>query len=329
MQNKIVSVVVPIYKTPIDYLKRCVESILNQEYADLDIILIDDGSESREIDELIGGIEDHRVTFIKKDNGGVSSARNIGLIRAKGYYVTFIDSDDWVELDFIKRLVENIENTNADLSIVDIAYEYTNGKTDNVVRGKGTGLVIQEFNGGDIWGHLLYSTKIGGFLWNKLFIKELIPQFLDEELHYSEDFVFVAEYCKNIEKAVFGDIKLYHYRQAQSNATSNYSFNSRILTLLDSYRKLEGIYSIYAPSELDNVKKNTLKIALNLRARYRFNKVDDSDSFTIIKRVINERMRHILLTHKISVSEKVNIILTWFFPTMLFRLKNRILGRKI
>jgi glycosyltransferase involved in cell wall biosynthesis len=328
MQNKIVSVIVPIFKTPIDYLKKCIESILNQKYADLDIIFIDDVSNMKEIDDLICGIEDHRIRFIKKDNGGVSSARNVGIIKAKGYYVTFIDSDDWVEPDFIQCLVENIENTNADLSIVDLVYEYPNNCNNGIKSGEGVS-IRHEIAGDDIWGYLLHSTKIGGFLWNKLFKKELIPQLLDENLHYSEDFVFVAEYCKNISKAVFEERKLYHYRQSQSNATSNLSFNPRIMTLLDSYQKLESIYCKYAPEELANVKKNTLKIALNLRSRYLLNKVEDEVSLASISKVIDERMKQILLTRKISILEKTNIIFTWFFPTTLFRIKNKILRRKI
>jgi len=323
-----VSVIVPIFKTPTEYLKRCVESLLNQEYTDLDIILIDDGSDRKEIDELIFSVDDQRVSYIKKENGGVSSARNIGLTKSKGDYIAFVDSDDWVEPDFIRRLVENIEEAKADLSIVDFKYEYPSNQKKAEYK-KDAIPNIQELARDEIWSSLLHSTKIGGFLWNKLFKKELITHLLDEKLHYCEDFVFVAEYCKSISKAVFEDAKLYHYRQAQGNAASNFSSNPRIMTLLDSYQKLESIYSKYASGELDNVKRNTLKIALNLRARYRLNRIEDAASLSIINEVIAGRMRHILLTPKVSICEKANIVFTWMFPTALFRIKNKVLGRKM
>lgn len=323
-----VSIIVPIYKTPIKYLKHCVESLLNQEYSNLDIILVDDGSEMEEIALYISEIDDPRISFIGKENGGVSSARNAGILQAKGDYIAFVDPDDWVDEGFINQLVENMEKEEADLSIVSFQYEYSDdcrNRADYKVESQ----FIQVIQGENTWKELLHSAKIGGFLCNKLFKKEFITQLLDEKLHYSEDFVFTAEYCRIVKKAVFQDAKLYHYRQGQGNATSNFSFNKKIMTLLDSYQKLEGIYGECASAELDSVVKNTLKIALNLRARIRLNKIRDSASRKRINTVIEQRMYRVLLSKKISVPEKANIILTWLFPTAMFRIKNRVLGRKI
>ena len=112
-----VSVVVPIYNVE-QYLEKCIESIANQTYDDLEIILVDDGSTDSSPSICDKWKElDHRVIVIHKENGGLSSARNAGLEVASGQYIMFEDSDDWLDLDIIKKSVERIENDNSDLVI--------------------------------------------------------------------------------------------------------------------------------------------------------------------------------------------------------------------
>lgn len=104
-----ISVIVPVYNI-IPYLPRCVHSIMNQSYRDLEIILVDDGSTDgtdRLCDEL--AVEDSRIRVFHKENGGSSSARNLGISKARGEYLGFIDSDDYIEPDMYQRLMEGIE----------------------------------------------------------------------------------------------------------------------------------------------------------------------------------------------------------------------------
>lgn len=325
--RELISIIIPVYNAEA-YLNPCLNSIVNQTYSEIEIILIDDGStdKSGEICDSYS-LVNSKVRVIHMANQGVSAARNIGIKQAKGKYIAFVDSDDWVEPNFIECLIYNMKKSNADLSIVDLVYEYSNedeGQSTNISR-----LDVKEISSDGIWFELLYSSKIGGFLCNKLFKKQFITRLLDESLHYCEDFVFTAEYCKNIEKAVCTDAKLYHYRQGQGNASSNFTYNSKIFTLLNSYQKIEEIYAEFAPEELDNVKKNTLKIALNLRARYKLNKVIDISSYQVIQSIICDRIKTVILSKKVSSQQKINILLTWMFPTILFRVKSTILGRKI
>ena len=102
-----ISVVVPIYKVKEELLKECIESIMNQSYRDLEIILIDDGSPDNSgkiCDDY--SKTDKRIKVIHKENGGVSSARNIGIENANGDWITFVDSDDYIEKDFCKKNVK-------------------------------------------------------------------------------------------------------------------------------------------------------------------------------------------------------------------------------
>ena len=106
MQKKLVSIIVPIYKVE-KYLKQCLDSILNQTYENIEIILVDDGSPDncgKICDEYASN--DKRIRVIHKENGGLSSARNAGLDVATGEYISFIDSDDYVSENFIKRLYD-------------------------------------------------------------------------------------------------------------------------------------------------------------------------------------------------------------------------------
>lgn len=115
MNNELISVIIPVYKVE-KYLDECIQSVINQTYKNLEIILVDDGSPDncgKICDEYAK--KDNRIKVIHKENGGLSSARNAGLDIARGEYISFIDSDDYVSKDFIKNM--SIQMANADLII--------------------------------------------------------------------------------------------------------------------------------------------------------------------------------------------------------------------
>ena len=112
---KLLSIIVPVYNVK-SYLKKCVESIINQTYTNLQIILVDDGSTdgSQDIcDEFAQ--RDSRIVVIHKENGGLSTARNVGMDRAKGAYIAFVDSDDWLEPNMYEALISQLEKHEADI----------------------------------------------------------------------------------------------------------------------------------------------------------------------------------------------------------------------
>lgn len=115
--NELITIVVPIYKVE-RYLSKCINSIINQTYKNIEVILVDDGSPDRcgEICDYYAK-EDFRIKVIHKNNGGLSDARNIGIDNAKGKYISFIDSDDFIDKDYIEILYNNLINNNAEISI--------------------------------------------------------------------------------------------------------------------------------------------------------------------------------------------------------------------
>ena len=134
-----ISVVIPIYNVE-KYIERCIDSVLNQTYMNLEIILVDDGSPDRcgEICDNYAQI-DKRIRVIHKENGGLSSARNAGLRIATGDYISFVDSDDWIEPHMYETLLKNAINYKAQIS--------SGGVTDLVEKGETYIPIKSTFNG--------------------------------------------------------------------------------------------------------------------------------------------------------------------------------------
>ncbi|MEZ7642641.1 glycosyltransferase [Streptococcus sp. 20925_1_24] len=117
-KGELISIIVPIYNVE-NYLRHCLESIQNQTYQNFECLLINDGSSDNSAEICREYVEkDSRFRYFEKENGGVSSARNLGIERSKGQYITFIDSDDWVDSDYLELLYMKINEYNADLAVL-------------------------------------------------------------------------------------------------------------------------------------------------------------------------------------------------------------------
>lgn len=117
MNEPLISIIIPIYRVE-QYLRRCLDSVVNQTYANLDIILVDDGSPDncpQICDDYAA--KDNRITVIHKKNGGLSDARNAGLDICKGKFISFVDSDDWIDTNYVKVLFDLLTETNTDIAI--------------------------------------------------------------------------------------------------------------------------------------------------------------------------------------------------------------------
>lgn len=204
MNNPLISVIVPVYNVE-KYLPRCIDSILAQTFTDFELLLIDDGSndKSGEICEEYAKI-DNRIKVFHKENGGVSSARNIGLDNAHGKFVSFVDSDDWLEPACLAECLKIAEIENADIVISD----YFVDEKKTIKR------MTQCFNGNLI--NDLFAGNIFGALWNKFFRLECIKEAqvnFDKDLNFCEDFVFLCElwqHSSNL-KIVLSHKAYYHY----------------------------------------------------------------------------------------------------------------------
>ena len=169
-----VSIIVPVYNGE-KVLKRCVESLLNQDHKDIEIILVDDGSKDSSF-EIISeyAAKDERIVPIHKENSGVSSTRNLAISKAKGDYIQFVDVDDWLPFDSTKLLVRALEENDCDMAIGDF-YRVV----DETVSRKGS------IKKGGVMSLVEYADKMlltpadfyYGVLWNKLYKKQLIDAY--------------------------------------------------------------------------------------------------------------------------------------------------------
>lgn len=322
-KSQLASIIVPYYNTPFDYWKQCLDSLRHQTYTNIEIIVVDDGSKpeySKALDDT--SALDSRLHIYHKPNEGVSSARNYAIEHCTGELLCFVDSDDWVEPDFVETLVNGLRQSDKHIAAVNWIAE-TGEEKQPILNS----VVPEILSKDEAYRALICSTEIQGFLCNKIFEKNLVPHGLDETLCYCEDFVFCSHYLTVTDGMSFINRQLYHYRQTGGNATSDFSFNPRIFTLLFAYKQAESVYQEQAPLYAHLVRCNVLKIALNLRARMYYNKVNDPECMQIISSTIHD-YSNVLSSH-ISISEKLNILLTWAFPVLLFKIKSFLLGRKI
>ena len=215
-----VSIIVPVYNAE-KFLNRCVDSILGQEYRDFELILVDDGSR-----DMSGSIcdayakTDERVVVIHKENSGVSDTRNQGIERAKGTYLQFVDSDDWLTPDATKLMVRAAEEHGCDMVISDF-YRVVG----DMVSRKGdieSDCVIdrEEFASFMMENPADYYY---GVLWNKLYRRDLVNRFgirMDAEISWCEDFMFNLEYIRHARRFYALHTPIYYYVKTKGSLAS-------------------------------------------------------------------------------------------------------------
>ncbi len=209
--NPVVSMIIPVYNAQ-DSIRRCVESVLNQGYTDFELLLVDDGStdSSGEICEEYKQ-KDSRVKVIHKENTGVSDTRNMGLKEAKGQYIQFLDSDDWITPDATNLMVRAAVESSCDMVIADfyrVIGERLSHKGDIDKDGL---LTLEEFAGFMMENPADFYY---GVLWNKLFKREIIEGYglsMDKTISWCEDFMFNLEYLRHTKTIYALRVPIYYY----------------------------------------------------------------------------------------------------------------------
>ena len=212
-----VSVIVPVYNGE-KCIKRCADSILSQDYPELELILIDDGSRDRswEIMQAIAAA-DHRVKAIHQENGGVSSARNRALAEASGTYVQFADADDWLPMDATKLLVREMEAQSADLAVGDF-YRVVDGNVSEKGAIETSGVLSLQQYADEMM--LAPADLYYGVLWNKLYRRDIIECYgirMDENINYSEDMIFNLEYLLHVKNIAILKAPVYYYQYTKGS----------------------------------------------------------------------------------------------------------------
>lgn len=236
-----VSLVVPVYNTDQIYLKKCIESMLNQTLQDIEIIIINDGS-TNNVEDVCKEYNDDRIVYIYQQNKGVSVARNIGIKNAKGKYIIFVDPDDYLPGDACETMYAKSEKYKVDILITSNYKHKEKLQRQNINQIKDfiINKNIQKKIEKSIISHLVYHPKFEfGAVWAKTFNRGFL---FKNNLSFviglkkSQDRVFMLECLNKSKLVVITKYKSYFYRYDNEHSICN-SYNNKIIDILESTLK--------------------------------------------------------------------------------------------
>ena len=309
-----ISIVVPVYNVE-KYLDKCINSILNQTLSEFELILIDDGS--KDSSGLICdkyAESDKRIKVIHKSNGGMSSARNVGLDVAKGKYIGFVDSDDWIESDMYELLYNICEDNNCDIANCSSIIHY---EQKTVING-GHSLIIH--NKEEAMKTMLEGKLYDEVVWTKLIKRKILNEIRFTEGIVYEDTDFTYRVIDKAQKVgCIGEPK-YHYIKRQNG----------IMNIAKKDLKIDGVlvynemYKFFRTNYL-NLSELVANKLVN-HAMYILDNISNSDDFKkykykydIVVNVLNENYKVIIRLNGLNIKQKILLTLTKINP-LLFKL---------
>lgn len=301
--KELVSVIIPFYNSQ-KKIKQAIQSIVDQTYENLQILLIDDGStdHSFPICRDFANV-DKRIDIYTGKNMGVSHARNIGLKASKGKYIYFIDSDDYIENNTIETLVTNIERFEADISIIGYSMYWDNGKVQNMSNPE-TFKVLEHEDAIKEW---FSSNLFKGFMWDKMFRSELFKDvFFPEGLSYMEDVYVGNKLFLKSQRIVYSGKNLYMYYQSDHNIT-NAAFKKSYL------QGLESIKFMIDFSKNNECKYDEAAYSRLIQTSYHFiEKIYDSNLEKEYKSELEELLNNIKLHQQYIFSRYIKKVNSFF-----------------
>ena len=300
----LISVIVPVYKVE-EYLNQCVESIVNQTYSNLEIILVDDGSPDNcpsMCDEWAK--RDSRIRVIHKTNGGLSDARNAGMAIATGEYIGFVDSDDWIHEDMYRLLYENMIETGSDIAACSVQNFYDDDRPPN--------MLIQNINSvlntKDALVSLINENRLKQPVWYKLYKHEIIKDLSFPKGKYHEDVFWSYLAVANATSISLIENVCYYYRQRESSIMGC-PFSLKRLDFLDAKVEMLKALNTLQP---DIIKLANLNLWFSCIYSYQMSlKYLNHSDFIIAKNKILEAKKHCTiptLSKEMNFKQKVWLI---------------------
>lgn len=306
MKN-LVSVIVPVYNTG-TMLIDTVQSILNSTYQQIEIVIIDDGSneDTANLCDFIAE-KDCRVAVYHENNHGVSIARNTGLKYANGDFIMFVDSDDLISANCISILVEELMSSGADVSMG--AYREWYGENNYKVYSKKFRKI--EYNEEEILREFLLDNTFDWNVWNKIYKKEMLDGVsFPEKVRIAEDMYFLFQVCQRIHKIVYVNDVLYDYRKQGESAMND----RNIKKFADSYEMIKRVYSeLMVSGNSQSIEWATIFYIKNSLRYLRF--LASKDQYNIATREFNEvrnaiiRIVNVRVFRKLRVKNKIEYLL--------------------
>lgn len=276
MKKSLISIIVPIYNTQ-QYLSQCIDSIINQTYSNIEILLLNDGSIDKSL-EICKQYEklDNRITVIDKKNSGVSDTRNVGIKLSKGKYIMFVDSDDILDRQCVEIIEKNTSSNS--LTICDINKFKGENYYNNTEKRKTLNIIkVSKNNFLDVYKKELINSPVGRLYETKIIKEKKI--FFDETVFLGEDLLFNLNYLYNIDFINVIDEKLYNYRLGNRNSLSQ----KYVKNMIDIKEKLCNEFSSFFSFEnKEKVNKECIKFYISVVSNEFHNK-----KINFIRRYIN------------------------------------------
>lgn len=302
MKNDLISIVVPVYNVD-KYLEKCLNSILNQTYDNIEIILVDDGSkdDSGKICDIYKE-KDNRIKVIHKTNGGLSDARNIGIDNVNGKYITFVDSDDTIEKNYIEYLYNLLKKNNTKLSICNY----------NVVSNNKVIPYIKK----DYEIKLDKVTALGELLRERLFSVSSCAKLYDVELFNDVRFP-IGMLCEDngttyklIEKCdyvSYGSKSKYNYYK-RDNSIMTSSFNERKFDLIKLVDKMKDDLEPKYPELHDEILRKQISSRFSVLRQIVLSDYNNQKKINAIVEFLKQNKKFILKCSSINIREKIALI---------------------
>ena len=316
MSKPILSIIVPVYNVE-KYIERCIKSILNQSFTNFELILVDDGSPDK-CGEICDEYEkkDSRIKVIHKKNGGLSDARNAGIERAKGEYIAFVDSDDFINKYMYEILYKNAKKWDADISICNFKMVCENDRIDEDIS------VICE--DAKVYGrnealNKLYSNENLQFIvaWNKIYKKEL---FLNIRYDYGkchEDEFIIHKLIYNANKIAYCSSEMYYYLQ-RNNSIMNLEFSIHRLDIIEA---LDKRMEFFRENNLLELEYRTQNLYLNYFFKYYYktkHELKNKSKAREIKKVFKKNYKYLYKNPHYSINGKLLWIIFIINPGLFY-----------
>lgn len=323
--NDLISIVLPIYNVE-NYLKKCIETVLNQTYTNIEILLVDDGSTDHSgaiCDEFEK--KDKRIKVIHKSNGGLSDARNTGLKQANGKYISFIDSDDYVSEKYVEELYYLIKKNEAQIAVCNFQRVKEDGQVISSEDIKSETLsskeVLEKLN-----DKKFYPVSI--VAWNKLYDIKLFENILYPigKLHEDEYTTYKLYY--EAKKIVVTSSVLYYYRTVQTSIT-NRNFNKTRLDVLEALEERMRFFK--EKNEKKLYELSLIQYESVLMIHYLNCKFYLEDSKEIQDEILNKYKQNYaeaIHSKECSLINKMKFMIAYQSPMLYYNIKKIIKGRK-
>lgn len=307
MERDLITVVIPIYNVE-KYLKKCIDSILSQTYKNLEIILVDDGSTDN-CSEICDKYEDeeNRIKVIHKKNGGLSDARNAGINIANGKYITFVDSDDYIESDMIEVLYNNMIKNNAQISTC-LYRKFFEG--EELVE-KPSSYYLKVYSNEQSLEKMMYQKDCTTSAWGKLYLTELFKEIRYPYGKICEDLPTTYLLFSKANKIVISNCQKYYYLQ-RKNSIIHSKINPKRIEALNFAEEETNFIKREYPSILKSAINREFMEAVFILCQLEYNDITNKEYYLKVKNIIKKNRKIVVFDKKSKIIYRIYAILSYF-----------------